>query len=499
MSESLKPRFAVDFNEIERQLAQTRTAPAPAAPASRNDPLAELARIVGQDDPFQSLLAHDGAARPRQQSPAADDLFARRDAGAPAGRQAQPRGQQGGYADPGYDRVVDPRGAAQGHSYPSASSPQGEAAYDDNGGYAQEYYDEAEAQQASSYGQSEPQTYPVAEKRRSRKGLAAVSAIVAAGLLGGAAAYVYGGGSGSGESGAPPLVMATSAPTKVQPQNPGGVEIPNQNKQIYERASQTPQAKDAKESKIVNREEQPVDVKQAVRMNGATADATGATVSPPPAPAQQPSGGLSLGEPRRVRTIAIRPDGTLIQPQPEPGGARPGPIPLPAMTLPAEARTAPPAQATPSASTPVQVASAQPVPVQPRPAASTPVAASATPAAAKPVAAASTPTSGSSPQRVASVEPVATAPAPVTATEGATGGYAVQLGLANSETAAGATLAQLQRKHPDLNGKPSMIRKAEVNGNTIYRVRIGPLAKEEASSLCSKVQGQGGQCFVAKN
>jgi hypothetical protein len=499
MSESLKPRFAVDFNEIERQLAQTRTAPAPAAPASRNDPLAELARIVGQDDPFQSLLAHDAAARPRQQSSAADDLFARRDAGAPAGRQAQPRGQQGGYADPGYDRVVDPRGGAQGHSYPSASSPQGEAAYDDNGGYAQEYYDEAEAQQASSYGQSEAPAYPLAEKRRSRKGLAAVGAVVAAGLLGGAAAYVYGGGSGSSESGAPPLVMATSAPTKVQPQNPGGVEIPNQNKQIYERASQTPQAKDAKESKIVNREEQPVDVKQAVRMNGATADATGATVSTPPAPAQQPSGGLSLGEPRRVRTIAIRPDGTLIQPQPEPGGARPGPIPLPAMTLPAEARSAPPAQATPSASTPVQVASAQPVPVQPRPAAGAPVAASTTPAAPKPVAAASTPTSGSSPQRVASVEPVATAPAPVTATEGATGGYAVQLGLANSETAAGATLAQLQRKHPDLNGKPSMIRKAEVNGNTIYRVRIGPLAKEEASSLCSKVQGQGGQCFVAKN
>lgn len=499
MSESLKPRFAVDFNEIERQLAQTRTAPAPAAPASRNDPLAELARIVGQDDPFQSLLAHDAAARPRQQSSAADDLFARRDAGAPAGRQAQPRGQQGGYADPGYDRVVDPRGGAQGHSYPSASSPQGEAAYDDNGGYAQEYYDEAEAQQASSYGQSEAPAYPLAEKRRSRKGLAAVGAVVAAGLLGGASAYVYGGGSASGESGAPPLVMATSAPTKVQPQNPGGVEIPNQNKQIYERASQTPQAKDAKESKIVNREEQPVDVKQAVRMNGATADATGATVSTPPAPAQQPSGGLSLGEPRRVRTIAIRPDGTLIQPQPEPGGARQGPIPLPAMTLPAEARSAPPAQATPSASTPVQVASAQPVPVQPRPAAGAPVAASATPAAAKPIPAAATPTSGSSPQRVASVEPVATAPAPVTATEGATGGYAVQLGLANSETAAGATLAQLQRKHPDLNGKPSMIRKAEVNGNTIYRVRIGPLAKEEASSLCSKVQGQGGQCFVAKN
>ena len=163
------------------------------------------------------------------------------------------------------------------------------------------------------------------------------------------------------------------------------------------------------------------------------------------------------------------------------------------MTLPAEAR------GTPVQAAPVQVASAQPFPAQARPAASTPVAASATPAASKPIPAAATPTSGSSPQRVASVEPVPTASAPATAAEGVAGGYAVQLGLANSESAAGATLAQLQRKHPDLNGKPSMIRKAEVNGNTIYRVRIGPLAKEEASSLCSKVQGQGGQCFVAKN
>ena len=491
MSESLKPRFAVDFNEIERQLAQTRTAPAPSAPSSRNDPLAELARIVGQDDPFQSLLANDGSVRPRQQSVPADDLFAVRDTAAPAARQAQARGQQGGYADPGYDHAaypqIDPRAAAQAHDYQSAASAEGQTAYG-NGGYAQEYYDEGEAQHAV-YGEPESQGYPPVEQRRSRKGLAAVGTVLAAALLGVGAAYVYSGGSASGESGAPPLVLATSAPTKVQPQNPGGVEIPNQNKQIYERASQSAQTKDTKETKVVNREEQPVDVKQAVRMNGAVADATGATVSAPQG--QQPAGGLNLGEPRKVRTLSIRPDGTLINP--EASAARPVPVPLPAMTLPAEAR------GTPVQAAPVQVASAQPFPAQARPAASTPVAASATPAPSRPIPAASTPTSGSSPQSVAAVQPVPTAPATAAATEAVVGGYAVQLGLANSETAAGATLAQLQRKHPDLNGKPSMIRKAEVNGNTIYRVRIGPLAKEEASSLCSKVQGQGGQCFVAKN
>ena len=44
-----------------------------------------------------------------------------------------------------------------------------------------------------------------------------------------------------------------------------------------------------------------------------------------------------------------------------------------------------------------------------------------------------------------------------------------------------------------------MIRKAEVNGNTVFRVRVGPMSRDDASSLCSSVQGQGGQCFVAKN
>ena len=75
----------------------------------------------------------------------------------------------------------------------------------------------------------------------------------------------------------------------------------------------------------------------------------------------------------------------------------------------------------------------------------------------------------------------------------------MQLGLANSEGAAESALAQFQRKYPDLEGLSPLIRKAEVNGNTIYRVRVGPMSRDEASSLCSKLQGQGGQCFVAKN
>ena len=115
--------------------------------------------------------------------------------------------------------------------------------------------------------------YVPVEKPRSRKGVLAVGgrprrrgARRRRGLLASAASAAITGGE-------PPLIKANNEPIKVQPQNPGGVEIPNQNKQIYERANQSG------ETKVVNREEQPVDVQQAVRMNGnAVADATGGTV-----------------------------------------------------------------------------------------------------------------------------------------------------------------------------------------------------------------------------
>ncbi len=467
MSESVKPRFAVDLNEIERQLAQAGAQPSQPASAGRSDPLAELARIVGQDDPFQAILANDGTNRPRQQGSSMDDLFAVRDTMPQTAREIPVRAPQGGHAAPSFEHG----GYTQGHArrpepaYDHQPAPQEQDAYG-NEAYAQDYY----ADQAGHYAEQDydqPQAYAPAEKRRSRKSVVAIMAVVGAVALGGGGAYLAS-GSSAVTGGEPPLVKASTEPTKVQPQNPGGVEIPNQNKQIYERANQNGA------TKVVNREEQPVDVQQAVRMNGGgAADATGGTASGGIRPQQTAS--LNLGEPKKVRTVTIRPDGTVAGAEPPPAQPAAGAAP---MTLPPQAHSAP---------APVQVASAEP-----RAAVGTPVAAPATPASTpKPAPAAATP----APQQVASVQPAAPAAADATPT----GGYAVQLGLANSEAGAQTAFASFQRKYPDLEGMPSMIRKAEVNGNTIYRVRVGPLSREEASSLCSKLQGQGGQCFVAKN
>jgi hypothetical protein len=97
-------------------------------------------------------------------------------------------------------------------------------------------------------------------------------------------------------------------------------------------------------------------------------------------------------------------------------------------------------------------------------------------------------------------------PAAVTAmtprfeTPSAGGGWAVQLAGARSESEAQATLSGLQNKYgSDLGSASLAVHKAEVNGETIYRIRAGGLAKPDARSLCTKLKASGGDCFVARN
>ncbi len=94
--------------------------------------------------------------------------------------------------------------------------------------------------------------------------------------------------------------------------------------------------------------------------------------------------------------------------------------------------------------------------------------------------------------------PTAAATAPRT---DANGGFAVQLAAPGSEAEARATFAALQRKYPgQLGGQSPIVRKTELaGGKTVYRLRVGPYAREDASSMCSALQAAGGQCFIAKN
>jgi hypothetical protein len=515
MAEVSKARLALDLEEIERQLRHSSQQPG----SSKSDPLAELARIVGQDDPFRALLAGDKAPS------RAGDMFARR----------EPH-----FDDPGYREGPAAQGlrgspeddeAAPFQAYQQAALAltaeeeallhgQHESRYSAAPHEAELYFQEAP-------GYAEPErTFATVAPRRSRKGLVAIGAVLGAAVLGTAAALTLRpGGLIGGVNGEPPVVKAETGPSKVAPENPGGVDIPNQNKQIYERGAQDAQ------TRVVNREEQPVDVRQATRTAGALADAAGGSAQvrmSPTIPSGVSGNAISsslqgtsnaatgiLGEPRRVRTVSIRPDGTMVAEQSAPSA---GTVPASAapMIIPRVDLQATPAPTTPALTTP-GTASASPQPPQarvvppqrPRDMTSTPVTARAggsvntndtliggaplqiTPEAVRPK---TDPRLAAAPQALLR-EPTETSAAPATSP-----GFSVQLAYRNTERDARVTFDQLQQRFAgELSGFSPSIRQAEINGKTAYRVRVGPMSRDDAAALCSRLKAAGGQCFVANN
>ena len=118
---------------------------------------------------------------------------------------------------------------------------------------------------------------------------------------------------------------------------------------------------------------------------------------------------------------------------------------------------------------------------------------------------AGSPARGAAPEKVAALpaEPAAqeaAAPSEPAAEPPASGSASVQFGAAPNETEA-RTLAKkvVQKYGSRLHGRKPTWKTAEVGGNTVYRVRVGGLSKEAATSLCKSVKSDGGDCYVAGN
>ena len=78
------------------------------------------------------------------------------------------------------------------------------------------------------------------------------------------------------------------------------------------------------------------------------------------------------------------------------------------------------------------------------------------------------------------------------------GEFAVQFGAAGSETEARDRMARLQRQYASaLSGKYPSVTKNEANGKEVYRIRVGGLSRDEATAMCLKIKDAGGSCFVA--
>jgi len=338
----------------------------------------------------------------------------------------------------------------------------------------QPYFHETEEGDADFLGEEK-----AAAGGKKRKFLMVACGLVGALALGGTLAYAYKtSGTFLGGSDTPPIIEADSRPVKVAPETPGGKEFPHKNKLIYDRLS----GEDRTETeKLVSRQEDVIDEVQRA-LTAREAPGTAAAPEAPTNPGLTPNQGRAETPavspedgPRKVKTLVVRPDGTIVR------------------------------QAVPETPAPAAPSPAQPAPAKPEPPAAAPRVAAAPvtrvePEAAAPAAAAeqsgdATPPPTRKPREtaVASARPTP-APATPAAPAAQAGEYVVQVGARRSQTAALAGFADLQQKYPRiLSGYRPIIQKADLgNKGTWYRLRIGPLeTKTAAADLCKKLKSAG--------
>ncbi len=368
----------------------------------------------------------------------------------------------------------------------------------------------------------EPETEPYPESpsappqpfagRQSRRWLLTVSGLALAGVVMiGAVAALKGGVPGMSKQ--PPFIAAAVGPTKVQP--PSDETVSTSNDASGNLLKDNTQANRVK---VVNNEEQPVDLNAQTATPAPAAASPGGpvvrgTVDTPvvvATPTTAPTPASPFPEPKPVRTISLRPDGTPIQatvgggpaasqaPTSQPVQAPQQPQPKPASKTPADAANAQPS--TPKIDLPTKLpgkSSARVVVAK----TDTTAPGGAAEAPGEPVKLGGAVAKPEKPAKAKTEEAAAEPTAPAAAEPGVTssGGWSVQLAAPRSEAEATSVMNKLKDKYASaLGGSSFGVHKATVNGETIYRVRVNGLSKADAASLCARVKGDGGQCFVAK-
>ncbi|HEY0623485.1 SPOR domain-containing protein [Sphingomonas sp.] len=102
--------------------------------------------------------------------------------------------------------------------------------------------------------------------------------------------------------------------------------------------------------------------------------------------------------------------------------------------------------------------------------------------------------------------PVPSAPPPVKAAASgqrapgpSAGSSIIQLGSFPAEAGANGAWARLSKRFNYLAPLGKSVEKAEVNGKTVYRLRVNTGSNSQASELCGKLRAAGEACFLAPN
>lgn len=457
-----------------------------------SDPLAELARLIGQTDPFAMGRANvkpqpQSAQRyqaPQYQPEEYESEQYESDPEAPAGpppwmQRANARAQQPA-PQPQYDDEADyqPSPVHPLHRYaqPAAPAPppQAQYQYQDEQPYADEGQPDPSRYDDALYGQIEssadyqrdpaypddPYAYQGAydeepeEQPRKRGGMITVAAVLALAVLGTGAAFAYRNFIGSPRSGEPPVIKADHSPTKIMPaQSDAAPKSPD--RMSFGEGNE----------KIVPREETPVDInaRSGPRVvfpplnQNANPPSPASVVPSAPLPAAATANGtLPNNEPRRIKTLSVKGDAAEAG---MPGGAPP---------KSAAAPRNPPTSANASANQPLSIAPQGGAQAAPEP-----------------------------PARVAAISP-----APVAAPAASGGGYVVQISSQKSEADAQASYKSLQSKFPNVLGsRAPLIKRADLGEKGVfYRAMVGPFGtRDEAAQFCTNYRTAGGQCVIQSN
>ncbi len=255
-------------------------------------------------------------------------------------------------------------------------------------------------------------------------------------------------------------ILSNDGQVKIDPTDTGGVDIPDQDKMVYD------------------------------PMKQGSGDETDTKIAPAPeAPMTPPGGGLDLA------SAIPPPPGTLEPILPPPGaGGEAGALDLPKLPSADDAPALPPPAA--SASAIVPPPPAPPKDTKTAMATKTPgtMASSKTPAKAPATTASKAPKAGSSP--AVSTTVVATAQ-----TASLSKNYRVQIQSLNSQSQAEKAWDSWVKKHPDLlSGLSLTVQRAVIKGRgTFYRVQAGPFSDHvKADDVCRKLKNLGQDCLVIR-
>jgi cell division septation protein DedD len=101
------------------------------------------------------------------------------------------------------------------------------------------------------------------------------------------------------------------------------------------------------------------------------------------------------------------------------------------------------------------------------------------------------------PDSIAAVEEAQPASSPGT---DESGNWVVQLSAQRTEEEAHSAFRAAQAKYAALAGYRVLIRKKDQGGRGVfYAAQVGPLARDEANGLCSRIKSAGGKCFTQEN